>query len=69
MGFATNSTVIPALGSKGTLIISDSLNHSSLIVGARGGAARIRVFKHNGVCMMCIVCACVCMFLDVCVCV
>ena len=52
MGFATNSTVIPALGSKGTLLISDSLNHSSLIVGARGGSARIRVFKHNGACLL-----------------
>nr|WCZ58769.1 serine palmitoyltransferase 2 [Seculamonas ecuadoriensis] len=49
MGFATNSTIIPALGSKGTLIISDSLNHASLIIGTRGSRAKTRVFKHNDI--------------------
>jgi serine palmitoyltransferase len=47
MGFATNSTMIPALIGKGGLIISDELNHSSLIFGARISGASIRVFKHN----------------------
>jgi len=47
MGFATNSTVLPALCSKGTLIISDSLNHASLVVGARSSEAKIKTFKHN----------------------
>ncbi|KAI9494136.1 pyridoxal phosphate-dependent transferase [Zychaea mexicana] len=47
MGFATNSTTIPALVSKGCLIISDELNHSSIIFGARLSGASIRVFKHN----------------------
>lgn len=67
MGFATNSTTIPALvgkvGStlcsckskekpdsfvpKGCLIISDELNHSSIVFGARLSGASIRVFKHN----------------------
>jgi len=47
MGFATNSTVLPTLVGAGGLILSDELNHSSIVVGARGSAARIQVFKHN----------------------
>jgi len=47
MGFATNSMNIPALMGKGTLIISDQLNHASLVLGARLSQALIRVFKHN----------------------
>ncbi|KAJ3076087.1 serine palmitoyltransferase component [Podochytrium sp. JEL0797] len=47
MGFATNSTTIPSFVSKGSLIISDELNHSSLVFGARVSGAGIRVFKHN----------------------
>ncbi|KAL0983682.1 hypothetical protein UPYG_G00131300 [Umbra pygmaea] len=47
MGFATNSMNIPALVSKGCLILSDELNHTSLILGARLSGATIRVFKHN----------------------
>ncbi|KAI7866768.1 pyridoxal phosphate-dependent transferase [Spinellus fusiger] len=47
MGFATNSSTIPALVDKGCLIISDELNHSSIVFGARLSGASIRVFKHN----------------------
>ncbi|XP_072437613.1 serine palmitoyltransferase 3 [Chiloscyllium punctatum] len=47
MGFATNSMNIPALVGKGCLILSDELNHTSLILGARLSGAIIRVFKHN----------------------
>ncbi|XP_022432143.1 serine palmitoyltransferase 2 isoform X3 [Delphinapterus leucas] len=47
MGFATNSMNIPALVSKGCLILSDELNHASLVLGARLSGATIRVFKHN----------------------
>ena len=47
MGFATNSTNIPTLVGKGDLIISDELNHTSLILGSRLSGAKIRVFKHN----------------------
>lgn len=47
MGFATNSTNIPALVSKGCLVISDELNHASLRFGVRLSGASIRVFKHN----------------------
>lgn len=48
MGFATNSNNIPALvGGKGTLIMSDELNHASLIVGCKISGAACKVFKHN----------------------
>ena len=50
MGFNTNSTVIPALisGISGQdLIISDSLNHTSIVNGARASGASIRTFRHN----------------------
>lgn len=47
MGFATNSLGLPALMGKGSLIISDTLNHTSIVVGARTSGAKIRVFKHN----------------------
>ncbi|KAG0223710.1 serine palmitoyltransferase component [Actinomortierella wolfii] len=49
MGYATNSTTIAGLASKGSLIISDELNHNSLVFGARLSGAFIRVFKHNDV--------------------
>lgn len=47
MGFATNSANIPNLVKKGCLIISDELNHASLVLGARLSGASIKVFKHN----------------------
>jgi len=47
MGYATNSTTLPALIGKGGLIISDSLNHCSIVVGCRSSGAQIRTFKHN----------------------
>lgn len=47
MGFGVNSTGIPSLIGKGSLIISDSLNHSSIVVGARNSGAKIKVFRHN----------------------
>jgi len=50
MGFATNSTTIPAIcGEKGTLIISDSLNHNSIVNGSRDSGAKVLVFKHNNI--------------------
>ncbi|KMZ59378.1 Long chain base biosynthesis protein [Zostera marina] len=47
MGYATNSAIIPSIISKGGLIISDSLNHNSIINGARGSGASVEVFQHN----------------------
>ena len=47
MGFNTNATTIPALVKKGDLIISDALNHTSIVNGSRLSGGSIRVFKHN----------------------
>ena len=47
MGFATNSTFIPALVGKGCLVISDELNHSSIRIGVRFSGADVRTFRHN----------------------
>eukprot|EP01038_Epipyxis_sp_PR26KG_P008357 gene8357-11304_t len=47
MGFGTNLTTIPVLMGPGSLIISDSLNHTSIVNGARSSTSQIRVFKHN----------------------
>ncbi|KAF8960950.1 pyridoxal phosphate-dependent transferase [Flammula alnicola] len=47
MGFATNSTYIPALVSKGCLVISDEYNHASIRFGVRLSGAHVRMFKHN----------------------
>lgn len=47
MGFATNSTVLPALVGRGDLLVSDALNHTSIVVGARLSGAKVAVFAHN----------------------
>jgi serine palmitoyltransferase len=47
MGFATNALNIPTLVGKNCLILSDALNHSSLVLGSRLSGATIKVFKHN----------------------
>ncbi|OCH87163.1 serine palmitoyltransferase 2 [Obba rivulosa] len=47
MGFATNSTIIPALVSKGCLVVSDEFNHASIRYGVRLSGASVRMFKHN----------------------
>ena len=48
MGFATNSLTLPVLmRGKGTLVISDALNHSSIVAGVRGSNAKVKVFRHN----------------------
>ena len=47
MGFATNAANIPALVDKKCLILSDELNHVSLILGSRLSGATVKVFKHN----------------------
>jgi len=47
MGYATNSTNLPNIVGKGGLIVSDSLNHASLVIGMRCGDATVKTFKHN----------------------
>mmetsp|Transcript_7413 Transcript_7413/g.16200 ORF Transcript_7413/g.16200 Transcript_7413/m.16200 type:complete len:771 (+) Transcript_7413:321-2633(+) len=47
MGFNTNATTIPALMGRGDLLVSDELNHTSIVNGARASGASIRTFRHN----------------------
>ncbi|KAH8057364.1 serine C-palmitoyltransferase [Aureococcus anophagefferens] len=47
MGYGTNSTTVPALVGKGDLVVSDELNHASIVNGCRASGALIRSFKHN----------------------
>ena len=50
MGFATNSIVIPALVGRGCLILSDALNHASIVAGARGSGAKVKVRGRAAAC-------------------
>jgi len=47
MGYGTNSTSLSALIGKGGLVVSDNLNHASIIMGLRVGEAKVKLFKHN----------------------
>ena len=47
MGFITNAGNLPAILSKGTLLLSDELNHASIVLGAKLSGARISTFDHN----------------------
>jgi len=52
MGFATNSTILPALfeanaNGSGILVLSDELNHRSIVEGVRLSGATVRAFTHN----------------------
>jgi len=48
-GFAANAGTVSAILSKEDFIISDELNHASIIDGARLSRAKILVFRHKGV--------------------
>jgi glycine C-acetyltransferase len=48
-GFTANSGTVSAILGKEDLIVSDELNHASIIDGARLSRATIKVFKHKDV--------------------
>lgn len=50
MGFNTNSNALAALMSKDDLLISDELNHSSIVNGAKRSGTSVKVFRHNDLC-------------------
>ena len=49
MGYNTNVTCLSMLMREGTLIISDNLNHTSIVNGSRASEAQIRVFRSNDI--------------------
>src|SRR5213596_329892 len=48
-GFAANAGTVAAVLGKDDLIVSDELNHASIIDGARLSKATIKIFKHKDV--------------------
>jgi glycine C-acetyltransferase len=48
-GFAANAGTVAALLTKGDIVVSDELNHASIIDGCRLSRAEIKVFAHKDV--------------------
>ena len=48
-GFQANVSILPALADRETLILSDELNHNSIVQGALLSRCRILRFRHNDV--------------------
>ena len=48
-GYQANTTVIPSLAGRESLILSDKLNHNSLLQGARLSRGKVQRYRHNDI--------------------